>query len=59
MAIETRELKRMFSILLGIVGFGMVDEDIRMFILETTGLSSLVAGTIILIIAAYFFDLGR
>ena len=59
MAIETRELKRMFSILLGIVGFGMVDEEIRTFILETTGLSAFTAGVVILAVAAYFFDLGR
>lgn len=59
MAIDKRELKRMFSILLGIVGFGLVDDSIRSFILDTTGLSPLVAGTIILLIAAYFFDLGR
>ena len=49
----------MFSILLGIVGFGMVDEDIRRVILDATGLSAFAAGVIILAIAAYFFDLGR
>ena len=59
MAIESKELKRMFALVMVIVGFSLIDEPVRDFILSITGLSSFVAGIIILLTAAYFFDVGR